>query len=133
MRPKWFEKKASMSGVEPANTMRHFMNIQPEPFQMIKCGQKDIELRLYDEKRRQIMIGDEILFHNTATDEQLTVRIKALHIFRSFEDLYKEMPLSRCGYSERDIQSASPADMDVYYPKEKQDLYGVVGIEIQKL
>jgi len=109
------------------------MNIQPEPFQMIKCGQKDIELRLYDEKRRQIMIGDEILFHNTATDEQLTVRIKALHISRSFEDLYNEMPLSRCGYSERDIQSASPADMDVYYPKEKQDLYGVVGIEIQKL
>ena len=29
------------------------MNLQPAPMQMIRSGQKTIELRLYDEKRRK--------------------------------------------------------------------------------
>ncbi|MBQ1852397.1 MAG: ASCH domain-containing protein, partial [Lachnospiraceae bacterium] len=38
------------------------MQLQPEPFDLIKSGAKTIELRLYDEKRRKIRIGDEIVF-----------------------------------------------------------------------
>lgn len=36
----------------------------------------------------------------------------------------------KCGYTEEDIASASPDDMDAYYSKEKQKEYGVVGITI---
>ena len=35
-----------------------------------------------------------------------------------------------CGYTEDDIKDASPDDMDIYYPKEKQNRYGVVGIRV---
>ena len=35
------------------------------------------------------------------------------------------------GYTEDDIDTAAPADMDLYYSKEKQEKYGVVGIEIE--
>ena len=30
------------------------MNLAPSPFEMIKSGEKTIELRLYDEKRRAV-------------------------------------------------------------------------------
>ena len=112
------------------DTRKHQMQLQPEPFDMIKSGEKTIELRLYDEKRRKIRIGDEIVFTNTENGETLTVRVLDLAVFDSFEDLYKTLPLLRCGYTEQDIASASPDDMDVYYPKEKQKEYGVVGITI---
>ena len=108
----------------------HEMQLQPEPFAMIKSGSKTIELRLYDEKRRKIQIGDTILFTNTENGEHLSVRVLALSVFDSFEELYRNLPLLKCGYTEEDIASASPDDMDAYYSKEKQKEYGVVGITI---
>lgn len=53
--------------------MEHIMNLRPKPFGMIKDGRKTIELRLYDEKRRQIVVGDTIQFMNTE-DEQDIIR-----------------------------------------------------------
>lgn len=97
---------------------------------MIKSGSKTIELRLYDEKRREIQVGDTILFTNTENGEHLSVRVLALSVFDSFEELYRNLPLLKCGYTEEDIASASPDDMDAYYSKEKQKEYGVVGITI---
>ena len=45
--------------------MNHNMNLSPVPFEMIKSGQKTIELRLNDEKRQRIKTGDTIIFSNT--------------------------------------------------------------------
>ena len=55
--------------------MKHTMKLRPNPFRMILCGEKTYELRLYDEKRQCIKIGDEIVFVNTKTDEPLVVYI----------------------------------------------------------
>ena len=49
--------------------MQHTMRLNKEPFEMIKSGMKTIELRLYDEKRKLLRIGDEIEFI-LATDER---------------------------------------------------------------
>ena len=38
------------------------MNLQPKYYDFIKDGTKRIELRLYDEKRQSIQIGDIIEF-----------------------------------------------------------------------
>lgn len=104
----------------------HFMRLNPAPFGLIRDGKKTIELRLYDEKRRKIQIGDGILFENTEAPELLLARVTGLRVFASFEAL----PLEACGYTEADIDAASPADMEVYYAKEAQQRYGVVGIEL---
>lgn len=45
--------------------MQHTMKLQPSPFERIVSGQKTVELRLYDEKRRQIRSGDTIRFIKT--------------------------------------------------------------------
>ena len=109
----------------------HMMNLTPSPFKMIKEGNKTIELRLYDEKRKMISVGDTITFTNTADiSEILIVQVTDLFIFNSFDELYKSLPLLECGYTMEDIDTASPGDMDKYYSKEMQQQYGVVGIKI---
>lgn len=106
------------------------MNLNPEPFAMIKSGEKTIELRLYDEKRQKIKPGDTIVFTNTATGERLTKTVVKLHCFANFAELYQQLPLLKCGYTEEDIHTASPADMEQYYSPAQQSEYGVVGIEL---
>jgi ASC-1-like (ASCH) protein len=100
---------------------------------MIKSGQKTIELRLYDEKRQLIKVGDEIIFTNIVTEENLHIKVSNLHRFDSFEDLYKSLPLLKCGYTSENIGRATPADMEQYYPAEEQKEFGVLGIEIKIL
>lgn len=109
--------------------MNYNMYLNDRPFEMIKSGAKTIELRLYDEKRRKIKVGDTICF-NSKTDK-LTVTVRALHIFRNFEELYAALPLGKCGYTADEIATASPDDMLEYYTKEQIEKYGVVGIEIE--
>lgn len=112
--------------------MKHIMNLHDMPYHAIKSGIKTIELRLYDEKRRLISVGDEIEFINSANSTlSLHCRVIALHKFASFEELYQVLPLLKCGYTEQDISTAAPSDMDMYYSKEKQARYGVIGIEIE--
>lgn len=111
--------------------MEHVMRLSPNPFSMIKSGQKTIELRLYDEKRQLISVGDSIRFVNTKDEtDMLVAEVKALHIFKSFDELYMHLPLLQCGYTEGNVDRALPSDMEQYYSKEEQNRYGVVGIEI---
>ena len=108
----------------------HEMKLHPGPFEMIKTGEKTIELRLYDEKRQKIQAGDTITFTNTENGDRMTKAVKKLHRFENFEELYKSLPLLRCGYTKEDVASARPGDMEQYYSAEEQKKYGVVGIEI---
>lgn len=111
--------------------MLHTMNLQPSPMQMIRSGRKTIELRLYDEKRQRISVGDTIEFTNTENSRDiLRATVKNLYVFGSFDELYRKLPLLECGYTEDNIHSASALDMEQYYSKEQQSRYGVVGIRI---
>ncbi len=112
--------------------MIHYMNLHPGPFSMIAEGKKTIELRLLDEKRKMISIGDTLVFANSR-DHSSTIqcRVVKLHIFDSFADLYRILPLDKCGYLPHELETASPKDMEAYYSPEKQRQYGVVGIELE--
>ena len=112
----------------------HVMNLTPAPMQEIRTGNKTIELRLNDEKRKQISVGDTIKFINTEdSNDTLRVKVVDLFLFSSFAELYDNLPLLNCGYNEDNINTASPDDMEMYYSREKQNKYGVVGIEISLL
>lgn len=111
--------------------MTHNMKLNPSPFEMIKSGQKTIELRLYDEKRKLVNIGDTIVFTNNASGEALSATVINLHAFDSFESLYKSLPLLKCGYTSENVATAKAEDMLAYYSSEEQQKYGVVGIEIK--
>lgn len=111
--------------------MTHAMKLHTGPFSMIQSGRKTIELRLYDEKRRLIQVGDTIVFtHSDDAAQTVTARVKALHVFPDFAVLYAALPLEKCGYLPEELADASPEDMNMYYSAEKQARYGVVGIEM---
>ncbi len=126
-------KKLIKASEKRAAAVCHNMKLHASPFALIKSGKKTIELRLFDEKRQQIKIGDTIVFTNTATGETLTASVKNLHRFASFETLYQVLPLLQCGYTEEDVATAHPDDMLAYYSAEEQEKYGVVGIELTLL
>lgn len=110
--------------------MMHIMKLHSSPFEMIKSGEKTIELRLFDEKRQKVKVGDKILFTNIANGETLNARVVKLHRFDSFKELYKSLPLLKCGYTAENVDKATPSDMEQYYCVEEQNKYGVVGIEL---
>lgn len=112
--------------------MTHYMNLHQRPFEMVKSGLKTIELRLFDEKRQMIKTNDTIVFTNTNDIAcRITATVKALHIFSSFDELYRALPLDKCGYLPQELSTACPKDMEKYYSAEKQKQYGVIGIELQ--
>ena len=110
--------------------MTHYMNLCSEPFNSIKDKEKIYELRLLDTKRQKVKVGDTITFTNLDSKETLSVKVVGLHKFSSFKELYNNLPLDKCGYNKSNINKANPKDMEKYYSREKQDKYGVVGIEI---
>ncbi len=111
--------------------MKHTMKLASEPFKMIKSGAKTIELRLYDEKRRKIQVGDIVEFiRNENADDVICTKVTDIFVFDSFQALYQSLPLLQCGYTCENVASASPSDMDVYYSKEEQSKCSVVGIKI---
>lgn len=101
--------------------MTHDMKLRPLPFSQIRSGEKTLELRLNDEKRRRIRVGDRITFTQTETGETLTVRVTSLHPFPSFEALFAALGCEACG---------GWVDMSLYYPPEEQRRCGVLGIGI---
>ncbi len=109
--------------------MLHQMKLQTAPFHAIEAGRKTIELRLLDEKRERVQVGDFIEF---ALLEQpnlkMQTRVTALHRFPSFAELYAAFPKEAIGYA--DDAAADPSDMEAYYSREEQQRYGVLGIEL---
>ncbi len=65
--------------------MLYTTKLKQEPFEKIRNGNKTIELRLYDEKRQQVQIGDFIEFSLMDNpNEKIQTRVTALHHFDSF-------------------------------------------------
>lgn len=107
------------------------MKLKPNPFALIKSGKKDIEMRLNDEKRRQVCVQDQIEFTNVESGETLTAVVVARHEYPSFDGLYAAFDKTRLGYTEG--ETAKPEDMSQYYPEDEIAKCGVVGLEIRLL
>lgn len=66
--------------------MLHQMKLKSEPFEKMKSGAKTVELRLNDEKRQLVQIGDFIEF--TLIDDPVQ-KLTAM----SLQELYLKMPI----------------------------------------
>ncbi len=111
--------------------VKHEMKLNKEPFESIQAGTKTIELRLNDEKRQLLNVGDVIEFTNIETKEKQSVEVDNLFYYDSFEELYKHFDKVSLGYDANEV--ANYKDMEQYYPQEEQKKYGVVGIKIKKI
>lgn len=107
--------------------------LHPGPIAKLRAGPKTIEMRLWDEKRRLMRVGDTILFTSRADSaDQLLKRIAALHLFATFDDMLAAFPADLLGYENESLTRLNQGDngMRDYYSAEDEATYGVVGIEV---
>lgn len=103
------------------------MHLHPTPFAQIKSSQKTIELRLNDEKRRLIKIGDEIEFINRETEEKISARVVELLTFPDFETLLDNCEISDCG---AETKEELLVVLSEFYNRDDVERCGVLGIRV---
>lgn len=109
--------------------MTHKMNLTPLAFQAIGTGRKTIEMRLYDEKRAKVKVGDIIEFENTDTHQKIECTVINLTRYKDFFELYSNFDKIAIGYKVN--ETANAEDMYSYYSPEQIAKYGVLAIEIK--
>ena len=111
--------------------MTHELKLQPEYYNYILNGTKRIEIRLFDEKRRKIKIGDTIKFlKEPELEESFEVKVVGLLRYKTFEDLFKDFDISVLADKSMNKEELLKV-LETFYPKEKQEQYEVVGIRIE--
>ena len=107
------------------------MKLSTEPFEKIVRKEKVIESRLYDEKRQQIAIGDEIEFsENEHPENKVRTRVKGLLRYQSFKDLFADHEPALFGGESRDFLLNQ---IEQFYSDEDQQKNGVIGFRIEVL
>ena len=98
---------------------------------MLKDGSKTIELRLFDDKRKQIKTNDIIEFCNSSDkNDHFQAKVINQHIANNFEELCKKINPNAAGFKSNDSLLAV---LETFYPADKQSNTGVICIEIQKI
>ena len=111
--------------------MEHEMKLQPEYYNFILNGTKRIEIRLFDEKRQQIKIGDTIkILKEPELNESFNAKVIGLLRYNTFEDMFKDFDISVLSDSSMTKEELI-AVLEQFYTKEKQKQYGVLGIRIE--
>lgn len=107
------------------------MSVKDMYYNMLKSGLKTIELRLFDEKRKQIEVGDIIEFYNSSNaNDHFPTKVIYLYRAANFEELCQKIKARQAGFdSNEDLMKT----MEEYYPLEQQNETGVVGLEIVKV
>lgn len=109
------------------DVMIHKMRLVDFAFTAMKNKEKDIEVRLNDEKRQLINIGDIIEFEHVDTKEILKVEVINLHKFNTFKELFENFDYKRIGIKENEDYTI----VNNFYTKEEQEKYEALGIEVK--
>ena len=111
----------------------HKMRLLPEYFEYMKTGTKKLEIRLNDEKRKNIKIGDLIIFEKLDdTQELLKTKVTNLYYYSDFNELINENDVTLLADKSVSKEKLIKT-LNEIYSKEEQDKYGVVAIEIEKI
>lgn len=111
--------------------MIHNLNLKEVYFNLVKDKIKTFEVRLFDEKRKLINVGDTIIF--TCGDDKnptLETRVVSLLQFESFEKMASYIPSRLIGFENCTINQIIDTYHKFYTP-EQEKFYGVLAIEVQ--
>lgn len=111
--------------------MKYIMKLNPKYFEYIKNGTKRVEIRLNDEKRRNMKIGDEIIFQKEPElKEEISTKIVRLIVKQTFKELIEQLDISE--YSDKtESKEIFLKDLYRFYTKEQEERFGIVGIQIE--
>ncbi|SCZ11785.1 ASCH domain-containing protein [Alkaliphilus peptidifermentans] len=110
--------------------MIHQMGLYGKYFEIIKDGKKKVEVRLNDEKRRKINVGDTIEFINASDlNEILKVQVVELRKFVTFKDMYESIPFKDFGCEGWTIKEMLEKTYEIYTLEQEKE-WGTLAITI---
>lgn len=141
-------KEVDVSRIVPKETLTETfeMHLSDDMFEKVKSGRKTVEIRLFDDKRKLIDVGDYIEFVKCG-DERARVlrRVADLDIFESFEELFETEELlegkwvSKLRYTPEQVGSPANATakemaeaMYKYYDEAQVKKYGVTAFILEE-
>ena len=112
--------------------MIHIMKLKGPFFDCINNGTKEYEIRLNDEKRKNIKKGDFIEFQKEPyLEDRIIVMVDDLLYYNSFYELINNINLKFLAPPFMSKEKLN-FDLEKFYSKEDQNKYGVVAIKLRK-
>ena len=105
------------------------IHLNKDPFDLIKSGKKDIELRVNDEKRQSIKVGDVLKIISRYDEEVFYVEVINKYYFKNFKEVYEHIDPKRMNFKKDGMSSYQ--DLEQFYSQDEIDRYGVVALEIK--
>ena len=111
--------------------MEHHMGLYDKPFYSMKLGRKTVEVRLNDEKRRKLKIGDTIVFTKVPeNNEVLTAEIIGLRHYRTFREMYDSIPAKEFDTVGDPIDEMVEQTYEIYSLQQEQK-WGTLAITVK--
>ncbi|MCF7799200.1 hypothetical protein K9M74_04835 [Candidatus Woesearchaeota archaeon] len=112
--------------------MVHSMKLTSDPFERIKRGVKRLEVRLFDDKRKNIAIGDKVTFLKLPDlKDSIETEVIGLSTFHDFRTLFEVFGTNFFGHAPETTVDEQVADMFEVYTQEDESKYGVIGIHFK--
>lgn len=114
--------------------MEHIMKLNENAFERVKSGKKKREYRINDDKRRQVSVGDVIVFQKLPElKETIKVEVVNIHRYDTLEDAIGE------NFEDDFSERHSSIDETVnsfyekgYYTEDEVKENGIIVFEIKK-
>jgi len=111
--------------------MQHEMKLHPVPFEEIKAGLKTIEIRLNDEERQKVKVGDSILFKKRPDlIESFEVKVLKINKYSTYRELVEKTDLVSFGQRFSSKEQILERGFK-YYSKEEVAKYGWIVFKIK--
>ena len=112
--------------------MVHEMKLQAVYFEKMRAGQKIYEGRLFDDKRKKIAVGDEIIFKKEPElAESLKTKVLDMVVFDSFDKMAGTLPARELGF-EGKSKDEIVKTYHSFYSEEDEKKYKVVAIKVER-
>lgn len=113
--------------------MKHMMGLYETPYNSIRSRRKTVEVRLNDEKRRKISVGDTIEFIKVPdSNESLIVKVVGIRKFPTFKEMYESIPLRDFDTVGESIKDLVEQTYEIYTPEQEKE-WGTLAITIKLL
>jgi ASC-1-like (ASCH) protein len=111
----------------------HYMHLRQGPFDKIESGLKTIEIRLLDEKRKKLKVGDRIVFQlENDANQIVATEITDLICAPTFKKLIKKVCIRNLGCEAGTGDELANSYYQYYSPEDEQKL-GTIAIEMKKV
>lgn len=108
------------------------MKLRELPFEQIREKTKIWEVRLNDEKRKNIMVGDSILFRKLPDlFDGIVCRVVDIKHFNSFREMASVLSLKSLGFEDGSTADTCEEVYHTYYTPEEEKEYGVVAFKLE--